>query len=160
MNGTSSLFNSEAGFRAAIDCTLAAATREIRIFDRDLGRMGLDDRDHITLLNNFVSGNRTRHVRIVVHDTTPLEQRLARLVTLMRQHSHAIMVRRTPEHLRQLADSWLLADGTHGAVRFHDDRPRGKCIVAQPQEILPWWKRFDDLWEASESCTPGATTGL
>lgn len=160
MTESTELFDSEAGFRTAIDRTLTAAKREIRIFDRDLCRMGLDDREHIVLLGTFLTGARIGHLRIVLHDIAPLEQRLARLVALIRQHSHAVEVRRTPEHLRRITDSWILADRTHGTIRFHDDHPRGKCITAQPREILPWWERFDDLWEASDLYTPGSVTGL
>lgn len=160
MSKTIALFDSEAGYRAAIDLTLAGATREIRLFDRDLERLGLDDRAHISLLGSFLGAGSDCRLRIVLHDTCPLEQRQARLVALMRQHTHAIEVRRTPEHLRHLTDSWVLADQKHGAIRFHDDHPRGKSIIDSASEIRPWWLRFDELWQASEPCSPGTVTGL
>lgn len=153
-------FDTEAGFRAAIDLTLAAARREIRIFDRDLGHMGLDDRAHAELLTAFLAAGRNRRLRIVLHDSDWLDRRAARLPSLLRLYGHAIEVRRTPEHLRELTDSWVLADEAHGAIRFHADHPRGKRIVDSPTDMLAWWRRFDDLWEASEPCSPGSVTGL
>jgi hypothetical protein len=160
MSETAELFDSEAGFRAAIDLTLAAARREVRIFDQDLVRLGIDDAAHVALLGRFLAAGSHRRLRIVLHDMAPLEKRSPRLLALIRQHHHAIEIRTTPDHLRQLTDCWVLADQDHGAIRFHADHPRGKRITAWPAEIGPWWQRFDELWEASEPCSPGAVTGL
>jgi hypothetical protein len=160
MKETIEQFDSESGYRAAIDRTLALAVREIRIFDRDLARMGLDDSTHVAALRAFLAAGRARRIRIVLHDTGPLERQMARLLTLLRSHAHAIEVRRTPEHLRSLADSWVIADQSHGTVRFHEDQPRGRLVIGAANEIQPWWQRFDDLWEQSEPCSPGAVTGL
>jgi hypothetical protein len=160
MSESAELFDSEAGFRAAIDLTLAAARREIRIFDHDLVRTGIEDAAHVALLGRFLAAGSHRRLRIVLHDTTSLERRSPRLLALIRQHHSAIEVRKAPEHLRQLTDCWVLADQDHGALRFHADHPRGKLIAAWPAEIGPWWQRFDELWEASEPCSPGAVTGL
>jgi hypothetical protein len=153
-------FDSESAYRAAIDVTLAAARSEIRIFDRDLLQMGLGERDRIALLTEFLAGGRDRRLRIVVHDVTPLEQCLPRLIELMRWRGHLIETRRTPDHMRHLADCWVLADGSHATIRFHADHARGKLISNLPTEVEPWWRRFDDLWLECEMCTPGATTGL
>jgi hypothetical protein len=153
-------FDSETTYRAAIDTTLAAARQEIRIFDRDLVQMGLGDRGRVALLTEFLAAGRDRRLRIVMHDIGPLEQRLPRLVDLIRRYGHLIETRRTPDHLRHLADRWLLADGAHGTIRFHADHARGKLVTNMPTEVEPWWRRFDDLWQESEACFPGATTGL
>lgn len=154
------LFDSESGYKAAIDLVLAAARREVRIFDQDLTRMGLEIPARAALLGNFLAGDRDRRLRVVLHDTDALERNSPRLLALLRVHGHAIEVRRTPEHLRQVADCWVLADETHGAVRFHADHPRGKLLLGASAEVHPWWQRFDDLWLAAEPCSPGAAAGL
>jgi hypothetical protein len=153
-------FDSEAAYRAAIDTTLAAARHEIRIFDHDLLQMALGDKDRAAQIAAFLAGGKDHRLRIVLHDTGPLEQRLPRLIDLIRLYGHLAEVRRTPDHLRHLTDRWLLADGNHGVVRFHGDHARGKLLIAAPTEVAPWWRRFDDLCEESEICSPGATTGL
>jgi hypothetical protein len=152
-------FDSEAGFRAGIDLTLAAACKELRVFDRDLGRMGLETPTRIAALTTFLASGHGR-LKMVLHDTSLLEQRSPRLVGLIRHYGHAIEVRRTPDHLRQVSDCWVLADQSCAAIRFHIDHPRGKLLMASPVDVRPWWDRFDELWEASEACSPGATTGL
>jgi hypothetical protein len=153
-------FDTEGAYRAAIDVTLASARRELCIFDRDLLRMGLGDRNRIALLTEFLAAGRDQRLRIVLHDFAPLESQLPRLIELMRLRSHLIETRRTPDHLRHLADCWVLADAAHGAIRFHADHARGKLVGNQPQEIEPWWRRFEELWHECEPCSPGTTTGL
>jgi len=153
-------FDTEAAYRAAIDVVLTAARSEIRIFDRDLLQMALGKRERVALLADFLAGGRDRRLCIVLHDIAPLERFLPRLIELMRLRGHMIETRKTPDNLRNLTDCWLLADGAHGAIRFHVDHPRGKLVTDLAPEIEPWWRRFDDLWQECEMCTPGATTGL
>lgn len=162
MTETSNLlpFDSEAGYRAALDATLAAARREVRVFDQDLQRMALEDPARVDALTRFLAGGRDRRLRLVLHDTTALELHSPRLIALIRRFGHAIEVRRTPDRLRHVADCWLLADESHGAIRFHADHPRGKQIVGDATAVHPWWQRFDELVEASEICSPGAAAGL
>jgi hypothetical protein len=153
-------FEGEAAYRAAIDATLKMAQREIRIFDRDLLRMGLGDRDRVALLAAFLSAGGGRTLKIVLHEIEPLEQQMPRLVDLIRLHGHLLEVRRTPDHLRHLADRCVLVDEMHGTIRFHADHARGKVVRDLPTEIEPLWRRFEDLWQESEVCSPGTTTGL
>ena len=62
------------------------------------------------------------------------------------------------DHLRHLADRFVLADAAHGAIRFHADHARGKRISADTREIHPYWQRFDDLWLESHVCTPSTAS--
>ncbi len=160
MSESVTLFDSEADWHTAIELTLALAGRDLRIFDRDLVRMGLHDAARVAALSRFLSAGRDRRIKVAVHDTGPLERGMPRLLTLMRDHAHVIAVRRTPEHLHHLAESYLLADGRHGAIRFHESQARGKRIAGSEPEIRPWWQRFDALWEESSPCSPWAVTGL
>ncbi len=160
MNGAIEHFDSEAGYRAAIACTLASAQREIRIFDRDLSHMGFDEIAQVELLNRFLSASTLCRLQVVVHDLAPLQSRLPRLLSLLRDHAHHVEVRQTPEHLRHLADCWVLTEQGNGTIRFHADHARGKLVTATPTETEPWWQRANDLWNESAPCTPWATAGL
>lgn len=160
MTGTSATFDSEAGYRAAIALTVAGAQRELRIFDRDLTSMGLDERSQIEVLGHFLAAGPTRRLHLVVHDVAPLQSRLPRLLALLRDHAQQVEVRVTPEHLRHLADCWVLADGGSGTIRFHADHARGKVVAAMPTEVRPWWLRAEALDGESEGCLPWAVAGL
>jgi len=151
-------FDSEAGYRAAIDATIQAADRELRLFDGDLERMALDEASRSALLLAFLAGDQNRRLRVIVHDPVPLRSRHPRLLNLIRTHGHQIEIRQTPDHLRHLADRFVLADAAHGTIRFHCDHPRGKQIGADAKEIHPYWQRFDDLWLESQVCTPSTAS--
>lgn len=159
-DATTSPFDSEAGYREAIDATLALACREIRVFDRDLARMALEAPARIALLERFLAGGTGRRLHVVLHDIEPLERRSPRLLALLRRFGHQMAVRRTPDHLRHLADCLVLADEAHGAIRFHADHAHGKRFADAGPAVQPYWQRFDDLWEASQPVSPGTTTGL
>ncbi len=159
MNQPIDTFDSEAGYRQAIDATLALASHEIRIFDRNTEQMALEEPARAELLAAFLAG-RDRRLRIVVHDPTFLLTRCPRLLALVRRYGHAVELRQSPDHLRNLADCEVLADKAHGTLRTHADHARGKRFVDDPQAIHPWWQRFDELWEASEPCSPATVLGL
>ena len=160
MTGRTETFDSESAFLTAVDFTLSAAQREIRIFDRDLVRLGLENPTRVALLDRFLAADADHHLRIALHDTAPLEAQMPRLLTMLRDYRHNAEVRCTPPHLRQLAEKCVLADRCTGVIRFHEDRARGKYVLEFPGEIEPWWRRFDDLWQESDPCSPGAVTGL
>lgn len=160
MNGTGALFDSEAGYRAGIALTLAGAQRELRIFDRDLLAMGLDERAQVERLAAFLAAGSNHRLQIVVHDVAPLQSRQPRLLAVLRDYAHQAEVRVTPEHLRHLAECWVLADEADGTIRFHGDHARGKTVIALPAEIRPWWQKAGDLAAESEPCIPWAVAGL
>lgn len=153
-------FDSEAGYRDAIDAALAAAREEIRILDKDLIRMEIEQPARVETLTAFLAGNRDRRLRLLLHDSGPLERRSPRLLSLLRQFGHAIEVRQIPEHYRHLQECQVLADRRHGTLRFHADHPRGNLLLDAPEDIHPWWQRFDDLWEQSQPCAPATTLGI
>ena len=160
MTGIGTPFDSEASYRSAIALVITAAQKEIRIFDRTLVAMELDQRATVEILQHFLAASGDRRLHIVVHDVAPLQTRMPRLLALLRDFAHQVEVRIAPEHLRNLADCWVLADQASGAIRFHADHARGKYVVANTREIKPWWLRADDLMTESESCTPWAVAGL
>lgn len=160
MTGLSTPFDSEASYRSAIALVITAAQKEIRIFDSTLAAMGLDQRATVDIFKKFLATSSDRRLRIIIHDVVPLQTHMPRLLVLLRDFAHQVDVRVTPEHLRNLADCWVLADQESGAIRFHADHARGKCVVADAGEIKPWWQRADDLMTESGSCTPWAVAGL
>lgn len=152
--------DSERSYLEAIDATLAVARNEIRIFDRNLARMAFGRPARAGRLREFLTGAPDRRLLIVVHEIDALEREMPGIVDLIRLYGHLIETRITPDHLRHLADCWVLADQMHGAIRFHADHARGKWVTAVPAEIAPWWRRAEDLWLESQPCFPGAATGL
>lgn len=160
MNSPYTLLTSEAEYRQACDTVLGRARRELLIFDRDLAAMHLDTSARLDLLTEFLPGDALRRVRIVLHDPDTIERKAPRLIQLIVRFSHAIEVRQSPDNLRHLADTHLLADGCHGVRRFHIDQARSALILDDRAYIHPWQQRFEELWQLSHPCLRINTTGL
>jgi len=154
------LITSEADYRDACDAVLARAEREILIFDRDLTTPQFHRKARLDALSAFLTADRLRRIRIVLHDCSALERDMPGLVQLFLRFSHAIEVRQSPDNLRHLADSHLLADGRHGVRRFHADQPRSAIVIADEAYIHPWRQRFEELWQLSQPYTGLTATGL
>lgn len=153
-------FLDEAGFRVALDVVIAAASREIRIFDDRLDRMMLDDKARAELLWQFLATSPICRLHIVVHDPRYAETRSPRLHALIRRFPNSIEVRESAAEYKHVADCCLLADATQAVLRFHRDHARGKLLQNAPDEIRPWWQRFDELWRSGTPCLAPTQIGL
>jgi hypothetical protein len=71
---------------------------------------------------------------------------------LIARFSHMVEVRQSPDNLRHLADSHLLADDAHAVRRFHIDQPRSALVIDDPAYVHPWRQRFEELWDLSHPC--------
>jgi hypothetical protein len=156
----STLFGSEAEFRAALDTAIASAVREIQVFDNDLTRMMLDEKRRAEAIENFLAGATTRRLRIVLHQPAHVETNAARLRSLIRRFSNSIEVRESAAHFKHIADCFLIADGEHAAIRFHRDHARGKLLQHAPEQVRPWSQRFDELWMSAVPCMSPTKLGL
>lgn len=160
MNPYYQLLTSEREYRQACDTVLGRAEREILIFDRDLRALQLDDRSRLQLLSDFLATDPLRRIRVVLHDPEPLHRQTPRLMQFIGRFSHLIDIRQSPDNLRHLADTHLLADDAQGVRRFHIDQPRSALILDDPAYVHPWRQRFEELWGLSHPCLQINTTGL
>jgi hypothetical protein len=160
MSPAYTLLTSEAEYRQACDTILGRAEHEILIFDRDLAALRLEEKARLEALANFIQMDGLRRIRVVLHDPDPVARNLPRLMQFITRFSHAVEVRQSPDNLRHLADTHVLADEGHGVRRFHVDQPRSALILDDPAYINPWRQRFEELWELSHPCLSTHTTGL
>lgn len=158
------LLTGESEYRAAVDAVLDSAISHLAIFDRDLAALRLQEPQRLARLTRFLHaqplGDHTRKLRIVIHQTHLLDSHLPRLMNLFTRYAHTVDVRQSPDNLRQLADTHILADACHGVRRFHIDHARCALIQADPTTIQPWQQRFEELWALSRPCLKLNTTGL
>lgn len=153
-------FDTRAAYQQAIDSILSAAKKELCIFDADIKDLELERRVRADAIAVFLSGGRDRSLRIVLHDLDHLTRYSPRLMALLTRYSHSFSVRQTPEPLRNIADAFILADGTSGVIRFHADHFRGKLLLDHPVEIHDWQQRFEALWAESMPGVSATHTGL
>lgn len=153
-------FLDEAGFRTALDMVIAAAGHEIRMVDDRLERMRLDDAARAESLAQFLAATPMRRLHIVLHDPQYAETRSPRLHALIRRFPNSIEVRESSAEFKHVADCFLLADGIHGAIRFHRNHARGKLLRNAADEIHPLWQRFEELWRSATPCLAPTQIGL
>lgn len=157
---TYTLRTGEADYRQAIDTVLELAVSEIAIFDHSLAALRLEEPPRMEKLANFLQKDAVSKLRIIVHEPHLLDSRMPRFMQLATRHSAAIQVRQSPDNLRHLADTHVLADMRHGVRRFHIDHARYALMLNDPAAIRPWQQRFEELWDLSQPCLKMTTTGL
>lgn len=154
------LFDTRAAHGRAVGTVLSVAKREISVFDADIATLGLDTRARADAIAAFLAGGRDRSLRIVLHDLDHVNRYSPRLMGLLKRYSHCFAIRQTPESLRNLTDSFVLADGVNGVVRFHTDHFRGKLLLERPIEVHDWQQRFENLWLESIPGVSASHLGL
>ena len=150
------LLTSWSEYAAAVERTLAHATRSIAIFDRDLSALQLERAGTISSLTRFLRSSPGLTLRIAVQAASPLRDRHPRLMELLRVFAHNLHIVETPSHLANLSDSMLLVDDASAVIRFHQDHARSKEIVLDPEACKPYCRRFEDIW--TEGGTPISAT--
>lgn len=155
-----SRFDSRSDYRRAVDAVLTAARKDICVFDTDLKGVDFDARNRAEALAAFLSGDRDRSLRIVLHDTEHVFRDCPRIMSLLKRFSHCFSIRQTPDSLRQLADCFIVADGASAVIRFHADHSRGKLLLSLPEDARGWQQRFEDLWLESVPAVSATRLGL
>lgn len=153
-------FDTLAAYRAAMADLLVVAKTQLAIFDTDLSSTQFDTRGAIALLVDFLRGKSKPSARVVLHDFSWLQSGAPRLLDLFRNYGHLIEIRRCPENLGNLTETFAIADGLHLVARFHIDHDRGKYLRHDPDEVEPWCKRFDELWGLCYETLPLSNLGL
>lgn len=146
-------------YEAALDRVIGLALGRIRIFDRRL-TTGFNQAERIEALGEFLRTNRANCVSIVVHEPDRIRTDCPRLVSLQRQHAHAIRIHRTLAPARSVYDPFCVADGSHYARRFHFDTLRGTLVLNDADGSSQLVRRFDEIWEVSQTAVTATTLGL
>jgi hypothetical protein len=151
-------FDTRAAFQQQLGEVLARARATLVMFDPDftLFRLGAPDVDAV--LRRFLhAGGR---LRLALHDPAFLERDAARFLRLLKDYAHGIECRRTPRALRELTDSFCIADDLHIVRRFHSDHLRGEAAFDAPQQTELSRLRFDAIWAESQPGLQASVTGL
>jgi len=151
-------FDTRTQFQQELLALLARAGATLDLFDPDFALFQLGARKTDTELRRFLHGGGV--LRLALHDSGHLERHAPRLLTLLRDYSHRVECRLTPGSLRQLTDSFAIADGLHVVRRFHSDHLRGEAAFDAPASTDLPRERFDAIWEESRPALHPGVTGL
>lgn len=152
------LFTSWGEYQSAIDRLLALAEWEIRIYDQDMIELKLDSSPRLYHLKRLLQANRPDSIQCALRNFEPLKCDCPRLMHLLADYTHGMTIQQTPEHLGHLRDAMILVDGQHGLIRFDREQPRSKLLIGESEELLPYLRRFEEIW--NEGGTPLSITTL
>ena len=153
-------FASRSEHEGALATVFGAANRELRIFDQHCADLGLNSPERFDALRQFLLANRAHRLYIAVHDTGYLAARCPRMILLLRQFSHAVVVQKTRKELRVLHDNFMVADDAAYLKQFHFEHPRGVFGWNEPNEIQALRMRFEEIWVNSTPGLAATTVGL
>ena len=139
---------------------LGLAARELRIFDRDLSELGMNDVGRIETLTRFLRGSRTRRIHVALHDVEHVTRYCPRLITLLGSYTGGIFIYQTHGEAAKVQDCFVLADDLHLLRRPVAAQPRGVLVLDDPKECQPMRERFGEIWESSLPGVSACTTGL
>ena len=151
-------FDTRAEFQRLLVAVLERARASLDMFDPDFALFPLGDLDVDAVLRRFVQGG--GRLRLAMHAGTHIERHYPRFLRLLRTHGHRIECRVTNRGLRQLTDSFCVADGLHLVRRFHSDHLRGEAAFDAAQETDVPRERFAAIWEESQAGLTPSVTGL
>ncbi len=137
---------------------LERARRRLDMFDPDFAVFPLGSLDVDARLRAFLGDG--GQLRLAMHDSTHVERHYPRFLRLLRDYGHLVECRQTPRSLRQLTDSFCIADGLHLLRRFHSGHMRGEAAFEAPEAVELPAHRFAAIWEESRSVLAPTVTGL
>lgn len=144
----------EAQWRALLE----RAVQRLDMFDPDFAIFPLGAVDADALLRAFLRGG--GRLRLSMHGGAHVERHYPRFLRLLRDHGHLVECRQTPRLLRQLTDSFCIADGLHVLRRFHSDHLRGEAAFDAPEAVDLPAHRFAAIWGESRPILMSTVTGL
>lgn len=146
--------------REAIDRVIAAATREIAIFDDRLENRGFESPARIEALRALLLAGRRHRIRIALHEPEALARSQPRLLALLREFPSAIEIHRTLGEACNANDPFVLADDHSAWHLLHRDHPRSVVALHSPPDVHGLVNRFGEIWELTEPAVSATTLGL
>lgn len=151
-------FNSRTEFAQHVQTCMARARRSLDLFDPDFALFNLGSLEVDAILRAFVRDG--GHLRLAMHRTDHIERDCPRFLRLLRDFGHRVECRVTPRSLRELTDSFCIADQSDIVRRFHSDHARGEASfgIAGAADVSK--ERFAGIWDESKPALHPTTTGL
>ena len=155
---TVSKFSSHAEFGAHFLACIGRANGSLLMFDPDFAVFPLGSSATDAALRAFFG--RGGHLQLAMHLSSHIEREYPRFMRLLTDYSHKIECRVTNRQLRNLTDSFCIADSIHIVRRFHSDHMRGEAAFDSPTSTEISQERFTGIWAESAPGLHATTTGL
>lgn len=151
-------FASRAQFQQQLRLAFSRARLTLQLFDPDFALWELGSADTDALLRRFLAGH--GKLELVAHSNAELERHAPRFLRLLKDYGHAIECRLSNRTLRQLTDSFCIADGRDLVRRFHADHLRGEAVYDSPPDTQVCSERYAAIWAETIPGLHASATGL
>lgn len=139
----------------ALDTICSLAKHRLFIFEKDYVDIGFNSEARYEVLRNLLLSNPNNRLHLLAHDTRPISQYSPRIMTLLRQFGHNMLIYQTPKHMQHLTEPYAIADAAHHTRRFHFDDTRGILALNDHEGSRLLASRFNEVWQSSH---PSAAT--
>ena len=154
------LIESWSDYRLALNRLLALGGETVCIYDEDMSELHFEASDNQSALKRCLGNGHRNALRIAVRNGGPLRQRQPLLLGLLNTYAHVAQAFETPPQLGHLRDSMILVDERHALIRFERDLPRSKLLIDETDEVRPYCKRFEEIWNEGGEQISASTLGL
>lgn len=152
--------NGTADYADAIDTLIGLARHRLRIFDYNLEDGGYSTLRRHERLRTFLLASRSNRLEIVLHDIDYLTRFCPRILSLLKQFSHATTIQETTPQAKGIYDPFAIADEACFLHRFHYDNPRALLALNDIEGSHVLIKRFEEIRAASAPTIAATTLGL
>jgi len=152
--------NNATDYTEALDVLIEHARHRLRIFDYNLEDGGYTTLRRYELLRTFLLASRSNRLEIVLHDIDYLTRFCPRILSLLKQFSHAITIQETTPQAKGIYDPFAIADEACFLHRFHYDDTRALLALHDIEGSHVLIKRFEEIRAASAPAITATTLGL
>lgn len=126
------------------------ARREVLIFSTDLEPDLYDQGPFVEAVRRFCLGSLQMPVRVLLRDPRAVAVKGHRFVSLARQLTSRIAIRRLAEDFKDRQDAFLIADGRGYCVRHRSDAREAVADLDGPPQARLLQAEFEHMWERSD----------
>ncbi|MDR3220654.1 MAG: hypothetical protein LBU46_01420 [Candidatus Accumulibacter sp.] len=147
-------------YTSAVQKILLLATRNIRIFDPDLAKPCLENKENALFLRRFLTAAPGNTLQIVLRNVEPFRCNSPRLFKLLADFPHTMQVWESAPQVARLTDAMFLSDDCHALIRIHQDHARSRVIVDNAEACRVYLTRFDEILQEGGTPVSATTLGL
>jgi hypothetical protein len=126
------------------------ARRELLIFTRDLDPDCYDQAPFVGAVRKLALGSPHQPVRVLVRDPRAVALKGHRLITLARQLTSRIAIRRLADDFKDRQDNFLIADGRGYCLRRLAEAMEAVSDLDGPRQARILRADFEQMWERGD----------
>lgn len=157
MNNT---FETPSGFRAAFDALLAGTHRQLRVYDRDLGLLALDDEPRLVALRALCVAGGGRRIELLLDDISRVARDHPRLMLLLRDFGHVLEIRQADPDAPRPEQAFAFADRRGVLLRADKSAVHGTVHEDDPARATELNHEFESMWQRAPGQVSATTLGL